>query len=147
MAIGILLIFSVRTRLALKLFATISIAAYIAGMVGTWWPSHPFFPIASAVVILLSGWIVYVITRRHSADRSRVVAFISTIAIIISAVGFIAAFWFNSDLEFCFYCMSSGTHVPMFRSMPFALVVGSIVPLFPAVGPYMSWLSVNPSGR
>ena len=133
LAVGLLFAGLVRRWPEAKLFATISVAAYAAGMLGAWWPL--LAPaVVSMVVIAAAGAFSYSIVRRDSVNPSWPVALISAISIAAATFGFVVGFWANYSTD---WSWTSHRDPTTFNAIPFAVVAG-IVPPVAAAG--AAWL-------
>ena len=114
-----------------KLFVTISVVAYPAGMLGAWYPF--VVPAVVVVIVVIAGGITAGrITRGDIADSSGIIAIVSGIAIAAATVGFVAGFWANYDMDICWLDGNCGPDT--FNAIPFAIVAGSVPPICAALG-------------
>lgn len=136
LAIGFLYFFLNLRWAAARLFTIISVTAYIAGMVGAWWPIL-FIPAGVSLIVIIAGGLIARFTDElgYHTYPSWPVAVVSGLAIAAATFGFVAGFWANFDLgTLSFDGSGRGSS---FNALPFALIAGGVPPLCGAAG---SWL-------
>lgn len=142
LAVGLLFTGLVRCWPEAKLFATISVAAYAAGMLGAWWPL--LAPaLVSMVVIAAAGAFSYSIVRRDSINPSWPVALISAISVAAATSGFVVGFWANYSTD---WSWTSHRDPTRFNAIPFAVVAGAVPPVIAAAAAWLCGKVCNFAG-
>lgn len=108
-----------------KIFATVGVAAYVAGMLGAWYPL--LVPAGIALIVIIAGGLVAGWMGRDSITRfSWSAALISGVAIALATFGFVVGFWANYEFSIGWF---DGGGYSRFNPVPFALVAGSVPPI------------------
>ena len=136
LAVGLLFLGQARSWPGAKLFATVGVASYAAGMVGAWWPL--LVPaVISLIVVVAAGVFCYYIVRRDSLNASWLIAVISGVGISVGTFGFVAGFWANYEMMDLALDWSTNRDPARFDGMPFALIAGVVPPVAAAAA---AWL-------
>ena len=146
LVIGFLYLFLNRRLPAARLFATIGVTSYVAGMVGAWWGLF-FIPAVVAAAVIIAGSMIAWLSDElgYHTYRSWPVAILSGMAATVATFGFVAGFWANFDLGTLSF--DGGGSSASLNALPFAFIAGSIPPLCAAVGSWVCCLLIDSNRR
>lgn len=142
--IGSFYLLSYRKPPAARLFAIISVAAYIAGIVGAWYWFF-FVPAGLALLVIIAGALTVRFTDElgHHTYHSWPVAAASGLAIAAATCAFVAGFWYNYDLGELGDLFGGGGRPASFNVIPFAIIAGAVPPLCASAGSWLCCLLIN----